>query len=334
MSAKFLCSCLLIASAFHDASGTGKAISGGIPQGNQIVDFVQYINKGSPYFDLEEASVIAEIDTTDHSLTIFAPLIAPPESLYIRFIPGNLFTAQLSAEVAWDEESQKYQYHYGIFSDPRSVSSIWQFEIVWWNDYEQVFVPEGWFAGAIHSTLQSRRVNYWDSGLDNRIGAGDSISGIGYESYGPPVITPFEIWGEIKDMDVMGDDEYFGSICSGIMDKYRGVRGHTVAAWVAPELIEPVDWFDKICDVVILVNEGYLSRETEEAIYPVLYGLSEEFQLTENQKLSKLEEEVNSALNALEPYREQMEPEAQAFIFENLRYILRHQDIVKFKEYP
>jgi hypothetical protein len=330
MNVKLLCSCLLIVFAFADAIGTGKPISGHIPQGNQIVDFVQYIYKGSPYFDLQEASIIAEIDTTDHSITLLAPLIAPPDSLYIRFVPSNLFTVTLSAEVTWSQETESYLYEYAVKSDASSVTPIGYFQIEWWNDYKEVFVPEGWTAG----NIDTRRVNYWSNILHNEILSGDSLSGIGYESYGPPRLTAFEIWGTMKTIDQQGDDEYFGSIYSGISTKYRGVKGFTIAAWVSPESIEPVDWFDKICDVVILVTEGYLSRETEEAIYPILYGLSEKFQLTENQKLSKLEEEVNAALDALEPYREQMQPEAQAFIFENLRYILRHQDIVKFKEYP
>jgi len=313
-----------------DSFARGKPISGRIPQGNQIVDFVQYINKGSPYFDLEQAPVIAEIDKSDHSLTIFAPLIAPRDSLFIRFVPSNLFTATLSADVSWNEATGTYRYNYSISSESGSITPIGYFQIEWWNDYKEVLVPEGWTAG----NIDTRRVNYWSNILHHEIVGGDSLSGIGYESYGPPRLTAFEIWGTMKTIDQQGDDEYFGSIYSGISTKYRGVKGRTVAAWVAPELIEPVDWFDKICDVIILVNEGYLSRETEEAIYPILYGLSEKFQLTENQKLSKLEEEVNAALVTLEPYREQMEPEAQAFIFENLRYILRHQDIVKFKEYP
>jgi hypothetical protein len=325
---------LVAFSLFTNSFAKGKPISGEVPRGNRIIDGIQYVNKGSPYFSLDEAPIIVEIDTTDHSITIFVPSIAPPESLYIKFIPSSMFKAILSAEVIWNEETDNYQYEYTIISDSNSITPIMHFGIEWWNDYEEVYAPKDWTASSLNQTVHSGRVNYWSSYISNKVQGGDTLSGIGYQSYGPPVITPFELWCELNVLDASGSDEMFGSIYSGISEIYRGVKGYTIAAWVSPESIEPVDWFDRICDVPILVTAGYLDKETKSAIYPTLYKLSEEFQLKENQTLEKLEQEVNRVLDTLEPYRNQMEPEAQAFIFENLKYILRHKDIVKFKEYP
>jgi len=323
--------CVISFSFYTDSLSKGKSLSGEIPKGNRIVDGVQYIAKGSPYLDLYQASIVAELDPSDHSITLYAPLIAPPESLYIRFIPSSLFSASLSAGASWDAQTQAYSYQYSITSDSGSVTPIGHLEIEWWNDYKRVFVPRGWIGGRV----LSRRVNYWSDILYARICAGDSLSGIGYESYGPPVLTKFELWGELKVLDAKGSDEMFGSIYSGISEKFRGVKGITIAAWVSPESIEPVDWFMRVCTgVPILKNSGYLDRQIQSAIYPSLYALQEEFQLKESQSLDKLGQEINTALAALEPYHNQMEPEAWAFITENLKYVLRHLDIVTFKEYP
>jgi hypothetical protein len=322
--------CLLAFFSNIESFAKGKPISGDVPKGNKIVDGVQYIYEGSPLFDLEEAPVVAEIDTNDHFITLFVPSIAPRESLYIQFIPSSLFTVTLSAEVSWDEQAQVYVYDYAIISDSGSITPIVYFQIEWWNDYAKLFVPEGWTGGSIYSA----RVNYWSNILDRKINAGDSLSGIGCESHGPPRLTTFEIWGELNTLDQKGDDEEFGSIYSGVSGKYRGVKGYTIAPWVSPELIEPVDWFLELCNLPVLVRLGYLDGAIQDSIYPTLYKLYDEFQVKENQTLEKLEQAVNNALDTLEPYRNQMQPEAQAFIFENLKYILRHEDIVKFKEYP
>jgi hypothetical protein len=331
MDSRMAISCLLIAAYFPAVFGTGRFISGNFPNENQIIDGVQYIRKGAPYLDLEKAPVIAEIDPSDHSITLFVPSIAPPESLYIRFIPGNLFDAKISTEVIWNEQSKTYHYYYTIISDTTSVSAIRYFDIVWWNDYRQIYKPDGWSARPIYS----RRVNVWSTFTDKTIDGGDTLSGIGYETYGPPIITRYELWGQTKDLGMKGSDEMFGSIYSGIMDKYRGVKGYTIAAWVDPESIEPVSWFGSICfKTPILKSSGYLDQQTRDAIYPTLYDLWEIFQIKENQTTEKLEQQINAALAALAPYQNQMEPEAWAFITENLKYVLRHLDIVQFKEYP
>lgn len=316
---------------FSFVFGIGKSISGKFPKGNHIVDGVQYVNKGTPYFDLEDAPVIAEIDPADHSVTLFVPSIAPPESLYIRFVPGDLFAAKISTQVIWDEQSKAYQYYYTIISDSSSVSPIRYFDIEWWNDYKQIYGPDGWSVRPIYS----RNVNAWSTYLDNAIYGGDTLLGIGYESYGPPALTEFNLRGRTKDLGMLGDSEWFGSIYSSFMQKHRGVKGYTIAAWVSPESIEPVSWFGNICfKTPILTSSGYLSQQTRDEIYPSLYGLWEMFQQKDNQSIDKLEQAINNTLTALAPYQNQMEPEAWAFITENLKYVLRHMDIVRFKEYP
>ena len=331
MNSRIVIFCLTIIMFSSTVFATGKSISGEFPKGNQIIDGVQYINKGTQPFDLDQASVIAEIDPSDHSVTLTIPSIAPPESLYIRFIPSNLFSATLSTEVTWNAPSETYKYKYTIISDQGSITPIRYFDIEWWNDYKRLYKPEGWSAKSIHS----RRVNIWSTYADETIHGGDSLSGLGYESYGPPHLTEFEIWGDMKTLHQRGDNEWFGSIYSGIATKYRGVKGITIAAWVSPESIEPVNWFGNICfKMPILVSAGFIQKDIEKSIYPILYDLWETFQTKENHSIDKLEQKINDVLSALEPYYNQMETEAQAYIFENLKYVLRHTDIVTFKEYP
>ena len=161
------------------------------------------------------------------------------------------------------------------------------------------------------------------------------MPGIGYQSYGPPVLTEFKLWGNSEILGQYGEDEMFGSIYSGISDKFRGVEGITIAAWVSPESIEPVDWFRRVStSIPILKNSGYLDNRVQSEIYPSVYSLYETFRLKENQTIEILEQHINTALAALAPYQSQMQPEAWAFITENMKYVLRHLDIVTFKEYP
>ena len=327
--------CLISISFYGKSYSKGRSLSGQVPETNRIVDGVQYIAKDSAYLNLEEAPIVAEMDTRDHSITLYAPLIAPPDSLYISFVPGNLFTAQLQAIVEWDNQSGTYRYFYDIISDSSSVTPIWHFEIEWWDDYKQTYAPEGWSARSLHPTLHERRVNYWSSFSRNQIQKGDKLPGIGYQSYGPPVLTEFKLWGNSEILGQYGEDEMFGSIYSGISDKFRGVEGITIAAWVSPESIEPVDWFRRVStSIPILKNSGYLDNRVQSEIYPSVYSLYETFRLKENQTIEILEQHINTALAALAPYQSQMQPEAWAFITENMKYVLRHLDIVTFKEYP
>jgi hypothetical protein len=136
--------------------------------------------------------------------------------------------------------------------------------------------------------------------------------------------------------DVGPTDEHpIGDVYADIALHHLGVKVKTIVPGPAPESIELVEWTKRILVTLkYLISSGYMTNQIDESVNQILIQLNSVFRYEENHSLEKLEQEINQALGALEPYRNQMEPEAWAFITENLKYVLRNLDIVRFKEYP
>jgi hypothetical protein len=335
---------LLILSAFALLTMNAFAISKTIAYKpfyeSKIVGEVQYVRKGKPLIDLGRAPYVAIVDPKDSSITVTYPQFGNPDSLFIHFIPGNLINIRLSTDVEWVDSLGIYQYRYILYSDKSSARPIWEFEVEWLNDYQSIKCPYGWMQGTTYRS--HRKVYTWSAFQENDyLIPGDSLSGIGFSSYGPPTIASFSVWGfryMIADSSIHYDratNEAIGAAYSDIESQTRALEGYTIVPGVQPEGIEPVEWFSRIdARSSKLSGSGYLDQETWTQVHQVFLPVIALFKKPVSYNLDYLEQEINNTLSALEPYRNQMEPEAWAFVTENLKYILRHKDIVRFKEYP
>jgi hypothetical protein len=323
-----------------DVFAIGKTIQRKPVYQTKIVGDVQYVLKGKPLMELDRAPIVAIFDAADNSITVSYPYFGDPDSLFVRFVPGNLISIRLSAGVEWIDNFASYDYTYTLYSETSSKRPIWEFEIEWFNDYKGVFSPHGWLVESLNRP--SGRMYAWNAFQENDyLQPGDSLSGMGFSSTAPPVIAPFRVWGyrEIMVRRFLENDraaaEALGSAYSEVEHQTASIEGYTIAPGVKPEMIEPVEWFSRIdAPTARLVTGGYLTRDMDEQIHEVFLPLISMFRKSQSHTLDKLNQEINAALAALAPYQDQMEPEAWAFITENLKYVVRHLDIVTFKEYP
>ena len=82
------------------------------------------------------------------------------------------------------------------------------------------------------------------------------------------------------------------------------------------------------------IDYGYLDDNEVYTIYPILSNLAAALRDSANQNLDSLEVRVNETLTQLEPVvAPPVDDEARGYIMENLRYILRNPDKVRFKRY-
>lgn len=336
MKIKVISGIILSFMIFSFAGATSKMISAEKIRTNRVENRVQYIKKGQRYFDLEQAPVVVTVNDSDGSIEVFAPNIAPKDSVYFQFIPGNLISVCVSALVVWNDDSNLFQYSYTLFSDTSSKRPIMMFETEWQNYYWDFASPKKWDA----LSLPEQGRNGWSTiGDHNMLLPGETLSGFGFLSSAPPVIASFKVRGETENIVYNFSRGYEGLISDVqgmIISKNRDVVGRTIIPGIPPERIEPVEWFrHRIYFSLISLNKnGYINSDIDDAIRPILDRLSKTFKSKENHTITKLEQEVNDTLVELEPYQNQMEPEAWAFITENLKYVLRNKDIVKFKYYP
>jgi hypothetical protein len=331
-----------IAVIVADAFGVSKMINGKPIPIDTIVTMtssVQFIKPGDPYFDLDSAPIVALVNDTNHTITVCAPTMGNKDSLFFQFIPGNQIAVRISSIIHWEENKGLYSYEYLLCSDTSSVVPIWYFSIDNSGLYEEASSPEGWMLKAFP---KQNKVKWADVRGPNQLLPGDSLTGFGLGSSTPPMIAHFEIWGQNKELrsEFSGYDSatvfILADIYSDISTKYMGLDGSLLAPDSEIENIEPVDWiYNRLGQKInVLTQMGYLDQSIETTVLSILENLSEVFKSKENQSATMLSERINTALAALEPYRNQMEPEAWAFITENLKYVLRHLDIVQFKEYP
>jgi hypothetical protein len=341
MKWRSLVTVVIIPLMFMKAYGISKYIAGRpIPIGN-IVKRIQYDRLGAPFKNFEEAPFAVSFSEIDKSLKVSWPEKHSPDSLYYQFIPGDQVVLRISAEVEWIDSLKLYTYAYTLFSDPSSICSIWHIEVEWWNFYKAVISPSKWLPGSL--PYPPRKMHYWGALQEsNYVLPGLSLSGFGFQSVAPPVIASFEVWGRAKEIELKGlqllnesDAEEFAELYSDISSEHTGIKGFLIIPGVCPEVIDPVEWCLHIDAGLSRLREpGYIDEPNIKNIHQIFLPMIAQLKKSETQNLNKLSQEISTTLAALAPYQDQMEPEAWAFITENLKYVLRHLDIVQFKEYP
>jgi len=194
-------------------------------------------------------------------------------------------------------------------------------------DCRQMLGPPGWVAHDFGESYD------WSNFRENdMLKPGGTIAGFGFKTGCPPRLGKFEIWGAEIEMSGAGWDEDSWSIPATIAGENRDVSGITIVPGPCPEMIEPVDLTDLLMySLWKLVDNGYMDRETEYAVHMILNNLKGAMLHRSEHKFQNLEQHVNDALNALEEYHEVMQPEAWGYITENLKYMLKHPNIVVFK---
>jgi len=334
MNVKQIVSMALLAVSFTDAHAISRIVSGTPILPGYVIKGVQYINRGSKWQDLDDAPYVLEIDREDDYYKLFEPGIAHPDSMYIIFVPGDLIAVRISASATWIDSSECYEYQYELYSQDSSRTPIRGIDMPRLNDHLGTTAPNGWsFLIRFTEPIYSCHANTGEYYLKPN----ENLTGIDIASCAPPTLGNFVLYGN-STYDPEGipeEEEIFGDVYTQIAYEHRGVEIASIVPGPAPEQIEPVQWVYRLFySRHELERWGYLESQAMEGTASILMNLAEMFKVEENQKLTVLEQEVNNAIAELEQYQEQMEPEAQAFIFENLRYLLRHLDIVKFKEYP
>jgi hypothetical protein len=302
---------------------------------------VQYILR--PTFfqkDYYPAPYAAIVDQNDYSLKFIYPAKYKADSVYCRFQTGDQIEIRLAVAVSWDQSANLYEYRYTLSSTSHSLRPIWQIEMEWLNDYQQIYSPEGWIFET--TVLPDKKVSSWSTrNLQSEVQPGGSISGFGFTSIAPPIIVPFKIWGRTLDLgckglELLSDDSLdFVQTHEKVIETHGHLDVFTVIPGIVPESIEPVEWYSRITSGLYkLKNSGYMSPEVENKIYRLLTSFGAIFGHEENHNMQKMEQEVSKVLEAMLPYREQIEPEAWFFIEENLRFPLCHSELVHFMRYP
>jgi hypothetical protein len=336
MKLDHIASITLIMIISSGALATSNLISGKKMRIGTVEDGVQYVKKGTQYLDLVKWPVVVALNDSDGSIEVFAPNLAPIDSAYFRFIPGNLISVRLSVEVTWDENLSLFHYSYTLISDASSLRPIELFETEWINYYWETESPDKW---NLLSIPQQGRNGWATIGDHNMIMPGNSKSGFGFLSAAPPVMATFKVRGKTENLVYRFSEKYeeiLGNVEGKVKSMYRSVEGLTIVPGICPERIEPVQWISHAIyfKLDLLMKNGYIDQKNIDNIRMVVANLVNPFKSKENHSTEKLEQEINTTLAALAPYQDQMEPEAWAFITENLKYVLRHLDIVQFKEYP
>ena len=316
---------MLLCSA--NAYSTGKALAGNlevrIGTGNE---WWYYYDKGSNIPD-SGSYLVAIVNLQKQTINIAARDIALRDSLYRKFIPGNTFIVWLSGDLKWSEQEELYTYSYELHSDSSSTTSVDLLRLEKFLNCREMLGPPGWVASDFGEIYD------WSNVRESQIlKPGGEISGYGFKTSCPPRLGIFGIFGETIDLGGAGWDEVTWTDASGIANDNRSVSGITIIPGPCPEVIEPVDWVDKIMySLWKLVANGYMNQATEKAVHIILNDLKGAMLHKSEHSIELLEEHVNMALDELAEYEEDMEPEAWGYIVENLNYMLRHTDIIVFK---
>jgi hypothetical protein len=253
------------------------------------------------------------------------------DSLYYEYIPGDRFYAYLLAQVEWSTEHEALEYTYTIISEHTSLVPIRRLDVEKKVDCIEMFGPRSYLAD------NSLRDHYeWSNFREpDLVMPGNRLSGCGIRCTCPPVLGWFDIWGQPKEVDEYLDDAWDRAEMTGAKSYNQSVRSTTIVPGPCPERIEPVDWVMRVAlGIYDFIDYGYLDDQEVYAIYPILSNLAASLRDSVNQNLDSLEVRVNETLTQLEPVvAPPVNHEARGYIMENLRYILRNPDKVRFKMY-
>ena len=315
-------------SCYSLSNSTSKLFTGNLQEIIGKSDqWIHYYAKGDSISESGTGWVaIVDIQKTTINVTMRDESLR--DSSYHEFIPGNSFTIWISGDLKWDEQEQLYTYSYELQSDSSSVSSVDLFRLEKFLNCREMLGPPGWAAIDFYENYYD-----WSNVRENEIlEPGGKKTGFGLKTSCPPHLGEFEVWGRSKEIKSYGWDETTWSIAGGADFDTHGIVGVVVLPGSCPEVIEPVDWVDKIMySLWKLVANGYMNQATEKAVHIILNDLKGAMLHKSEHSIELLEEHVNMALDELAEYEEDMEPEAWGYIVENLNYMLRHTDIIVFK---
>jgi hypothetical protein len=297
----------------------------------KIVDHVQYIKKGEALLNLSEAPIVATFNEANNSIRLTCPEAGSPDSLYYLFVPGDLIKVRIAAEVHWNDSLGMFQYSYSIISDSSSRIPIdgmqtdqlfecWKYKSpLWWIGY------------------YNRRLRFqsWHQFKESLLlMPGQSLSGFGYESKGPPTLGNFSIEGQNKVIDSAGEDEFFALAYSEIINQHRAVDGITLIPGPQQERIEAPAWVMNILNNLgILQINGYIPDTHLRAVEQIVTELQQSLRYLQKRSFDDWSPYIDAAIDSLTAYQTLIQPEAYAYITENLKYMQRHKDIVWFGKY-
>jgi hypothetical protein len=306
------------------ANARNRGISGDLGKNIGIGDeILQYVEKGTTIPD-SGSTYIAIVDLKNRTINVTTRDKETRDSVTHYFIAGNAFKVWISAEVNWHEEEEAFHYSYQLESDTSSLTDIWFLSVEWIFDCQEIFGPPGWLTSDIYQWS-----NFRDS---QKIRPGGKLSGFGLKSSCPPRLGKFSVRGDEIELASYGWNEGTWDIATEPPAQNWGIKGETIIPGPCPERIEPLGWIRKTRYALFkMQNLGYLDSKTSDEIGDLLIELNRSIMEHEEVTVELLESFVNDKLDELEPYRDRVEPEAWGFITENLKYMLRHIDLIYFK---
>jgi hypothetical protein len=322
---------LVLLGASAKTIAVSKTYSGKPILTNKMVDGIQYIRKGEPYLDLSKAPIVATFDEADNSITLTSPRAGAPDSLYYRFIPGDLISVRLSADVAWDVDTHVYRYDYAVKSLPASKTPIEELAIDEQFEFLGMGSPKGWI-GFFNRDLKRYLWTHYAE-LDSIV-SGDSISGFSFISSGPPTLGRFFVASKIRLIDFKAEDDIFADAYFKIVDSHKGVEGTTLVPSPRPEKIEATEWVMEILsNFGDLRRNGYIPEEDYSDLREIMRDLNRQLRSLESPTSEVWSPLVDSTLIDLTQYQSLIQPEAYSYITENIKYMQRNKDIVWFGKY-
>ncbi len=322
---------MLVMTFSSNCNATSKEITSKSVDLNKSDRWVQYVKKGAEISN-EGTSFVAIVDPSDHSILVTTRDVSDRENVYYHFIPGDQITFTFSADTQWDNEKEALVYSYQLHSSIASLVPIWAFKIQWMNDCLEISKPVGWLSRYDHP---DRKYSWSKIYSDKILMPGETLTGAGLVSRCPPALGKLEVWGDDIKLGENGIDEFTGDILYGVAGQHMIVEDLTIVPGPCPEKIEPVEWINRISlSLWLLSKHGYIDSEAVYTIDKVINYLKGTLDKPEEQTLEKLTEHTNFTLTKLEDFKDKMQPEAWSYITENLRFVLRNLDIVKFKYYP
>jgi hypothetical protein len=253
------------------------------------------------------------------------------DSLYFTFIPGDRFWAYMLGQVNWSQEHQALEYEYTLITEQISLVPIMMVDIEKKVDCIEMYGPKGYIA----SDNLGEGYEWSNFRKEDLVSPGGRLSGMGIRCTCPPVLGWLKVRGVPKELENTITDSWALSEAEGAMSVHQEVESKTIVPGPCPERIEPVDWVMRVAlGIYDFIDYGYLDDQEVYTIYPILSSLAAALRDSANQNLDSLEVRVNETLTQLEPaVAPPVDDEARGYIMENLRYILRNPDKVRFKRY-
>ncbi len=325
MNNKFLLSVIFTFFLFSTTSSISKIYSGKEIKTNTIIDNQQIIEKGKPLLDIEKAPIVIFYDKTDQSLKFTLSGSDHPDSLLYHVIPGDRVSVRIAASITWDENERLYQYIYEVQSLEESKIPINMISTKLGFEPNRILSAEGW------GIYQSGGHNSWSQFKNPILLPGNSVSGFGFQSSGPPKLGIFFIRGESAIYKESLDGwEPLEKISTFLIDLQR-VECLTLIPAPRPEKIRADNWISSIeKSISKLKSNGYIPKDFIKNIRDILSNLHDQMYKAENPPFSVWNGYIESALADLVPYETKIEPEAWSYITENLKYMQRNKDIVWF----